>query len=101
MEIADITVANDVSRPLSFTAQAFSTQKVDLSGVSLERPSWEETSVRFLLIKRGQAEEVGDHPKIAPLLEEGWRIESIQPRVIEEGSRLLVLLHRHSRSSAS
>lgn len=73
---------------------AFPPQKVDLSSARLERPSWEKANVRFLLIERGQDEDVRDHPEVAPLLEEGWQIESIQPRVVEEGSRLLVLLHR-------
>lgn len=76
-------------------------QELDFSGARLEEPSWDELSVRFLLIQRGQAEDAGAHPEVAPLLQEGWKIGSIQPRVVEgKGSRLLVLLHRPDRSTS-
>lgn len=78
-----------------------SIQNANFSGARLERPSWEELNVRFLLIERGQNEDVGAHPEVVPLLQEGWEIGSVQPRVLEgKGSRLLVLLWKTDSSTS-
>ena len=48
---------------------------------------------RLLLVDFRNGEAVRDHPEIAPLLDEGWRIKSAVPRLVEaKGTRLLVVL---------
>src|SRR5690606_12225473 len=48
---------------------------------------------KLLLVDFRSGEAVRNHPEIAPLLRQGWRIKSAVPRLVEaKGTKLLVVL---------
>lgn len=48
---------------------------------------------RLLLVDFRSGEAVRMHPEIAPLLNQGWRIKSAVPRLVEaKGTKLLVVM---------
>ena len=58
-------------------------------------------SVRLLRIGVSHDVPVYDHPKVAPLLRNGWRIKSKMPRLVEgEGVQLFIVLTRPAPPSA-
>ncbi len=52
-------------------------------------------NARLMLVDFRSGESVAQHPEIAPLLSDGWLIQSAVPRMVEaRGTKLLVVLSR-------
>lgn len=61
-----------------------------------DAPGEEDTEQRrVLLLREGPFKEIGRHPEVVPLLQEGWSLDSVYPLGPEKQKRrLLVLLCR-------
>lgn len=60
----------------------------------------EKPGSKVLLVDNPAAETVTKHPAIAPLLNNGWELESAVPRLVEsQGTKLLVVLTHPARAS--
>lgn len=56
--------------------------------------------IKLLLVDFRNGESVCAHPEVAPMLNDGWTIRSAVPRIVEdEGTRLLVVLTRHQKTT--
>ena len=53
----------------------------------------DEPASTLLLVEFRGGEAVTRHPDVAPFLRQGWKVHSARPRLTEEGTRLLVVLH--------
>lgn len=62
------------------------------------RPILPEPRLKVLLVDFHRGKALSQHPDVAPLLEQGWEVKSVAPRVVEaEGLKLLVVLQRPRR----
>ena len=57
--------------------------------------------VKLLLVEFRSGEAVLLHPEVAPLIQQGWRLRSAVPRIVEgEGLKLLVTLGQAGKKRA-
>lgn len=72
----------------------------DVSPVQLRRrfrAAFSETDPpqsKLVMVDFRSGESILTHPGIMPHVEEGWHVQSAEPRVTEEGTQLLVVLAR-------
>lgn len=87
--------AEEAVPPPSIDAEA----APSLPSAPLDRAT--EPGAKLLLVEFRSGEAVVLHPEVMPLLQQGWRIRSAVPRIVEgEGLKLLVTLTQSGKGPA-